>query len=133
MSYDKSRLSVSLGRRNIFNKSAYAKPHNAHTRHYHFKYRTSGHVWQGRFQSPIISDDDYLITVMQYIEQNSLRACMVNRLQDYPWTSYALNSRLKISKFINRNENPAFKKLGENDLERSTQYRKKIKEDISKK
>lgn len=49
----------------------------AHTRFYNYKYQRSGHVWQGRFMSPIVSEDDHLLTVMRYIEQNPLRARMV--------------------------------------------------------
>ena len=31
----------------------------AHTWRYHKRHRTSGHVWQGRFKSPVIQDDDH--------------------------------------------------------------------------
>lgn len=40
----------------------------AHTRHYHYVYNCSGHLWQGRFKSPLVSDDEYLLAVMRYIE-----------------------------------------------------------------
>jgi len=46
----------------------------AHTRYYHYKYQSSGHVWQGRFKSPLVSSDEYLLAVMRYIEQNPVRA-----------------------------------------------------------
>jgi REP element-mobilizing transposase RayT len=35
----------------------------AHPRRYHRQYRTSGHVWQGRFKAFPIQDDDHLRTV----------------------------------------------------------------------
>jgi hypothetical protein len=35
----------------------------AHARRYHRHYRTSGHVWQGRFKAFPIQDDDHLRTV----------------------------------------------------------------------
>jgi putative transposase len=64
----------------------------AHTYRYHRRHRTVGHVWQGRFKSPVIQDDNHLLIVLRYIEGNPLRARMVTDLKDYPWTSYAAHA-----------------------------------------
>src|SRR5438270_14060458 len=61
----------------------------AHTWRYHRRHATVGHVWQGRFKSPPIADDDHLLTVLRYVEGNPLRAGMVADLQTYRWSSYA--------------------------------------------
>ncbi len=61
----------------------------SHTQRYHRFHRTCGHVWQGRFKSPVIQDDDHLLTVLRYIEANPLRARIVERAGDYPWSSFA--------------------------------------------
>ena len=46
----------------------------------------SGHLWQGRFfSSPL--DDAYLWTAMRYVECNPVRAGMVQRAEDYRWSS----------------------------------------------
>jgi putative transposase len=60
----------------------------AHTWHYHRRHGTVGHVWQGRFKSPMVQDDDHALTLLRYIEANPLRAGMVTDLGDYPWSSY---------------------------------------------
>jgi putative transposase len=60
----------------------------SHTQRYHKHHRSGGHVWQGRFKSPVIQDDDHLLTVLRYIEANPLRAKLVARAEDYPWSSY---------------------------------------------
>src|SRR5262249_19618909 len=60
----------------------------AHTWRCHRMHRSSGHVWQGRFKSPVIQDDEHLLTVLRYIEANPLRAGMVSDLRGYPWCSY---------------------------------------------
>jgi putative transposase len=39
-------------------------------------------VWQGRFASPIIQDDEHLLTVLRYVEANPLRAGMVAGVED---------------------------------------------------
>ena len=61
----------------------------SHTQRYHRFHGTSGHVWQGRFKSPVIQDDEHLLTVLRYIEANPLRAKIVERAGDYPWSSFA--------------------------------------------
>src|SRR5436309_11153427 len=46
----------------------------AHTWRYHRRHRTVGHVWQGRFKSPVVQADGHLWAVLRYIEANPLRA-----------------------------------------------------------
>jgi putative transposase len=59
----------------------------AHVRRYHRHYRSSGHVWQGRFKAFPIQQDDHLLTVLRYIERNPLRAGVVARAEDWLWSS----------------------------------------------
>ena len=56
---------------------------------YRKRYGGRGHVWQGRFKSPVIEDDDHLLAVLRYIEANPVRAKMVKFAGDYPWSSFA--------------------------------------------
>jgi putative transposase len=105
----------------------------AHTRRYNFKYRRCGHVWQGRFHSPIVSEDSHMLTVMRYIEQNPLRARMVRGVADYPWSSYSLNVRIRESVLIDRRGNKVFENLGDNLMERIYNYRQKMAQEIAAK
>jgi putative transposase len=59
----------------------------AHVRRYHQHYHSSGHVWQGRFKAFPIEQDEHLLTVLRYIERNPLRAGLVQRAEDWPWSS----------------------------------------------
>jgi len=60
----------------------------SHTQRYHRFHHSGGHVWQGRFKSPVIEDDDHLLAVLRYIEANPLRARLVERADEYRWSSY---------------------------------------------
>src|SRR5262249_50373887 len=60
----------------------------AHTWHYHRAHGSSGHVWQGRFKSPVVQSDEHALTVLRYVEANPLRAGIVTDLASYPWSSY---------------------------------------------
>jgi putative transposase len=61
----------------------------AHVRRYHQQHQTSGHVWAGRFRGFPIQADDHLLTVHRYIEGNPLRAGLVERAEDWRWSSAA--------------------------------------------
>lgn len=52
------------------------------------KHRRSGHVFQGRFDSRIVEKDSYLLAVARYVVQNPVRAGVVERPEDWPWSSY---------------------------------------------
>ena len=60
----------------------------SHTQRYHKHHRSGGHVWQGRFKSPVVQNDEHLLTVLRYIEANPVRAKIVRDAADYPWSSY---------------------------------------------
>ena len=47
-----------------------------------------GHVFQGRFKSQIVDYQDYLLTLSRYVVMNPVRAAIVTRPEDWPWSSY---------------------------------------------
>jgi len=63
----------------------------AHVRRYHRHYHRSGHVWQGRDKAFAIQDDHHYLTLLRYVESNTLRANLVERVEQWKWSSlYAL-------------------------------------------
>jgi putative transposase len=58
-----------------------------HVRRYLRHYRSSGHVWQGRFQAFPTQEDEHLLVVLRYIERNPLRAGLVARAETWEWSS----------------------------------------------
>jgi REP element-mobilizing transposase RayT len=51
------------------------------------KQETTGHFWGGRFKSIVIEDEDALLRVMTYIEQNPVRANICEYPSEYQWCS----------------------------------------------
>ncbi len=74
----------------------------SHTQRYHKHYQSGGHVWQGRFKSPVIQNDEHLLTVLRYIEANPLRAKLVKRADLYPWSSYRAHGLGETNDLIDR-------------------------------
>src|SRR5262249_45068832 len=58
-----------------------------HVRRYLRHYRSTGHVWQGRFKVFPTQEDEHLLTILRYIERNPLRAGLVDRAEAWPWSS----------------------------------------------
>ena len=46
-----------------------------------------GHVYQGRFKSFPVASDEYFYQVARYVERNGLRANLVERAEDWQWSS----------------------------------------------
>lgn len=59
-----------------------------HVRRYHKHYGTSGHLWQGRYKSFIVQDNEHLLTVARYIEGNPVRAMLSSTAAQWPWSSH---------------------------------------------
>jgi len=55
--------------------------------YYNWKYQTSGHLFQNRFHSENVESDDYFLTVVRYIHQNPIKAGMVEKVEEWRWSS----------------------------------------------
>jgi putative transposase len=60
--------------------------HGAYATLFNRKYGFSGHLWQARFYSCVL-DDEHLEHAVRYVECNPVRAGMVDRAEDYPFSS----------------------------------------------
>ncbi|MGE4272400.1 MAG: transposase [Desulfitobacterium sp.] len=52
------------------------------------KYERVGHLFQGRFRSEVVDNDQYFFTVLRYIHQNPLKAKIEKSIANYKWSSY---------------------------------------------
>ncbi len=59
-----------------------------YTRNYNIRYRTWGHLFQGRYKAILCEKDSYLMELSAYIHLNPVRAGLVRHPMEYRWTSY---------------------------------------------
>jgi REP element-mobilizing transposase RayT len=59
-----------------------------YTMYYNRKYKTVGHLFQGRYKAILCDRDRYLVALLKYIHYNPVRANMPEGLNKYPWSSY---------------------------------------------
>ena len=60
-----------------------------HTQRWHAHRHSAGtgHVYQGRFKSFPVQEDDHLLTLCRYVERNALRAGLVRKAELWRWGS----------------------------------------------
>lgn len=59
-----------------------------YTQYYNRKYRRSGHLLQGRHKAILCQSDPYLAELVRYIHLNPIRAKMVRKVENYPFSSH---------------------------------------------
>lgn len=72
-----------------------------HTQRWH-QHRNSvgnGHVYQGRFKSFPVETSEYLLTVCRYVERNPVRAGLVERAEQWQWSSAASSKSARLHKW----------------------------------
>lgn len=52
------------------------------------RHRRVGHLFQGRFKAILVDSDAYLLELTRYVVLNPVRAGMVKKPHDWPWSSY---------------------------------------------
>ena len=91
-----------------------------------------GHLWQERFHS-FVMDERYLFSAMRYVENNPVKAKMVKKAQDYPWSSAAAhvtrerNGLLSPCYLMEEIENwDSYLKSGQNDSDYEENFQKHL-------
>lgn len=70
-------LSVAIKKLNV----KYAMQYNYHN-------KRVGHLFQDRYKSEAIHTEPYLIQVIRYIHNNPVKAGIIQKAEEYPWSSY---------------------------------------------
>ena len=60
--------------------------HMRYAKYYQKKTKSSGHVWQGRYFSCLLSES-HVVQAVRYVELNPVRARMVEKAWQYAWSS----------------------------------------------
>lgn len=87
-------------------------------------YKTSGHLWQGRYRSLPILNDPYLLEAGRYIERNPLDAKLSNTLEDYSWSSYRASAMGATDSLVA--QNPAYLALAETPEQRQAAWKQYV-------
>jgi len=67
-------------------RAALAEAHRRYSRRINFREGWRGYLWQGRFAS-VPMDEGHLLACARYVELNPVRARLVARAENWPWSS----------------------------------------------
>ena len=62
--------------------------HTSYSMYFNRKHDKVGHLFQNRFKQKEITNDEYLLQVSSYIHLNPLIGGLIEKLEDYQWSSY---------------------------------------------
>ena len=92
-----------------------------YVRYFNCSYKRSGTLWEGRYRSCLVQEEDYLLQLYRYIELNPVRAHMIKEPSEYIWSSYQSNALGKQSRLCT--PHPLYLSLGENTQDVQAAYR----------
>lgn len=93
-----------------------------YSRWYRKRNKYGGHLWEGRYKSPHIEKESYLLECGRFIERTPLRAEAVKRLKDHPWSSFHYYAYGKTDSAVD--EDPHYQTLGKSPKTKRLNYRK---------
>ncbi|EJO5346285.1 transposase [Clostridium botulinum] len=106
-----------------------------YAKYFNNKYNYCGHLYEKRYFSELIETDHQLLDVSRYIHLNPVKANMVDKAQDYKWSSYSMligekkeiliNSHKILSYFNKENKRQLYKEFVESNI------KTKLNEEVS--
>ncbi|MDT8321992.1 MAG: transposase [Xanthomonadales bacterium] len=99
-----------------------------YVRHINKKYDRTGSLWEGRYRSTLVDSENYLLACYRYIELNPVRARIVERPEDYPWSSFKHHVNEYADPLIEDHE--IFCSIGKTPRQRARRYRALVRQQI---
>jgi len=78
---------------------AIGEAHKRYTYMINSREHWTGYLWQGRFAS-FPMDEEYLLAAVRYVELNPVRAGLVERAEQWPWSSASAHLRGRDDKLV---------------------------------
>ena len=100
-----------------------------YVRYFNYAYQRSGTLFEGRYKSSVVQHEEYFLNCLRYIELNPVRAGMVKDPGDYKWSSYRAHAFGVRPRMWTGHEQ--YLRMGGNDKERHSCYRKWVEEVMS--
>jgi REP-associated tyrosine transposase len=91
-------------------------------------YKRCGTLWEGRFRSSLIQQEEYLFTCQRYIEMNPVRTEIIKHPEEYRWSSYRINGQGEKSDLIT--PHVLYQGLGKTDEKRQIAYRELFRHEL---
>ena len=91
---------------------------------------TTGTVWEGRYRSCLVDPDTFFLLCQKYIEQNPLRAGLVQKPEDWHWSSYRHHVGAETIPWIS--DHPSYWALANTPFERQLTWQKSVLDSLNR-
>jgi putative transposase len=92
----------------------------SYTTHFNRKYKTVGHLFQGRYKAILCDRDEYLLSLIKYIHLNPVRAKIVKTPAEYQWSSH--HSYIKRTSGVNIVDTDQVLRMFSEDKQRARKF-----------
>lgn len=96
-----------------------------YSQYFNRRHRRTGHLLQGRYKAYLCESDQYLGELVRYIHLNPVRAGLVRRPEDYPYSSHRIYLGLEESGLVDAE--PVLRYFGANKREARATYRQFVR------
>jgi REP element-mobilizing transposase RayT len=66
-----------------------------YTQSYNRRHKKTGHIFQGRYKAVLVEKESYLLELSRYVVLNPVRAKIVEKPEDWKWSSYPFTVGLR--------------------------------------
>ena len=101
-----------------------------YVRYFNDRHQRTGTLWEGRFRAALIEADRYLLACLRYVENNPVRAMMVARPADYPWSSHRHHVGLAVDDLLS--PHPLYWALGNTPFDREQAWLRLFDEGVGR-
>jgi putative transposase len=95
---------------------------------YNRRHGRRGALWEGRFRTTVVDVASHLVDCCRFVEWAPVRAGLSLLPQEYPWSSAAHHTGLRVDGAIT--EHPRFWSLGNTPFEREANYRRMLEQPL---
>jgi len=99
-----------------------------YVQHFNHQYQCSGTLWEGRYKSALVDQDNHLFSSYRYIEYYPERASLALSADKYEWSSHHFNAFGKIDPIITPHNQ--YLALAETHKKRQLKYRALITKNL---
>lgn len=92
-------------------------------------YGRTGTLWEGRYKSHLVANDEHLLRCYRYIELNPVRAGMVATADQYRWSSHAGNAQGLPDPLLHPHD--CYLRLGTTPSDRQQVYRELVQQAVA--
>jgi putative transposase len=91
-----------------------------YVQYFNKRHQRSGTLWEGRYRATLLQPELHLLTNTAFIDLNPVRAGLVARALDYPWSSHGHYVGHHVDKLVT--PHPVHWSLGNTPFEREARY-----------